>query len=155
MRLLCIFMYVSYVHMYVVYIRVSCNAMYAPCRAYCHPGELPHVIQEILDTGKALFTTGANLVRRQDEAIVTGITELNGVAVVGLDDVGGPVDAGARGRVDGGADGTVLEAGAVDGLDGIDSSAGEGDVFVVSGGQATAGPGVGYVTLASHVASSQ
>ena len=90
-----------------------------------------HVLEEVLDTSERLLTAGNNLVRRENESVATRITKLNSVAVVSLDDIVGPVDARPRGLVDGAADGSVIEAGSVDGADGIDGTLGKGNKLIV------------------------
>lgn len=92
---------------------------------------LLHVGKQVAEASEGLLTTGADLLRGQDEAVTAGVAELRGESVVALDDVGDVVDTAAGGLVDGAADGAVVEAQAVNVADGVDSALGKGLVLVV------------------------
>lgn len=102
-----------------------------------------HVLEEVLDTSKRLLTAGNDLVRRKNESVSTSITELNSVAVVGLDDIVGPVNTRSGSLVDGAADRSVVKAGSVNRADGVDGTPGKGNELVVLGGQSVASVTVG------------
>jgi len=70
-----------------------------------------------------------DLARRQDEATVSRVPQLDRHAVVGLGNLGGVVDAVAADLVDGAADGASGESGAVHSFDSADGAIGQGGVL--------------------------
>ena len=104
---------------------------------------LGHVLQEVSKTCPHLLRAGQNLVRRQDESVCTGITELDGHRVLCLSVLERVIYAVATNLVDGVADRTASESRAMDSLDSSNCALSEAGVGRRVGQSARASVAVG------------